>query len=193
MKDETLKLAEEVLELRLKEMKKLEVKSDEYKYAEESVCNLMDRLKEMEKLGNEKEDKVQQRAIERERNRIDETDKKERREIEKTRNESEKQDREAQRSIDRTHEQNDCHDKSERRTIERERNQMQERIEENKQKFSLPKAVLEMLKVMTPVMISGAFFAAVHRENMEFEETGSFHSSTGRSINNGVLNRFLKF
>lgn len=157
MKEETLQLAEEVLELRLQQMKDIEVTKDEYKWAEQSAFNLMSQLKEMEKLSIDEADKLAQRECDRDRNAIEEAD------------------------------------KMERREIERERNEMQAEIEAQKQRVSLPKVLFEMAKVTVPVLISGAIFAVVHRENMEFEETGTFHSSTGKSINNGVLNRFLKF
>ncbi len=101
-------------------------------------------------------------------------------------------DKNAQRENDAERNRIEEADKAERREIERERNETQAEIEREKQKISWPKVILEMAKVTVPVVISGAIFKAVHEENMEFEETGAFHSSTGRGLTN-VLNRFLKF
>lgn len=107
--------------------------------------------------------------------------------------EIERSDRDAQRENDAERNTIEEADKAERRRIEEERNEMQASIEMEKQKISWKRVLFEMSKVIAPVLISGAIFAKVHEENMEFEQTGSFHSSTGRGLNGSLLNRFLKF
>lgn len=157
MKKETLELGEEVLAKRLKELQKLDVSKDEYRWTEESACNLFDKLTAAEKMLIEEENKKAERENEADRNAIEEAD------------------------------------KAERRRIEEERNLVQADIEKSKQKVSIPKAIFEMMKIMGPVIASGIIFTRTHRENMEFEKTGNFCSSGGRSLNGNVLNRFLKF
>ena len=86
---------------------------------------------------------------------------------------------------------NDAWDKQERRDIEREKNQSLNDLERDKAAFDWKRAGFEVVKIVTPGAIGGAFYLLAQKRLLKFEEVGRIMSSAGHDLH--LPNSLFKF
>lgn len=74
------------------------------------------------------------------------------------------------------------YDKQERRRIEEERNEAMNETERDKQKLTWGRVVLEMAKVVVPLVVSFGGYNVFQKRILKFEETGRLTSTASREL-----------
>lgn len=85
----------------------------------------------------------------------------------------------------------DSYDKQIRRDIESEKNKNLNDLERDKMKFDWQRAGFEVIKIVTPGVIGGAFYLMAQKRVLKFEEVGRIVSSAGRDLH--LPNNLFKF
>lgn len=80
-------------------------------------------------------------------------------------------------------------DKEERRELEKEKNETMAEIEREKGAISKPKMVLEIARIVVPVVVPMVAYGFYQAKLLKFEETGRVNSTAGRELH---LPRFFK-
>lgn len=83
-------------------------------------------------------------------------------------------------------------DKFERREIEKQKNDRIADLEEQKSKLDIKRAGFEMLKLIVPGIIGGAFYLEAQKRILRFEETGRLTTSAARDLHLPNLFTFWK-
>lgn len=80
-------------------------------------------------------------------------------------------------------------DKEDRRELEREKNESMVQIEQEKNVISKPKMILEIARIVVPVVVPMIAYGIYQKRLLEFEETGRVNSTAGRELH---LPKFFK-
>lgn len=86
----------------------------------------------------------------------------------------------------------EAEDKYERREIEKAKNDRLASLEEQKSKLDVKRAGFEMLKLIIPGMIGGAFYLEAQKRILKFEEFGRLTTSAGKDLHLPNLFTFWK-
>lgn len=135
MKDETMKLLENVISKNLENLKDSDYDNENRKKIAGETCELLDRLNEAE--GKQME----------------------------------------------------FWDKEDRRELEREKNESMVQIEQEKNVIPKSKMILEIARIVVPVVVPMIAYGIYQKRLLEFEETGRVNSTAGRELH---LPKFFK-
>lgn len=83
-------------------------------------------------------------------------------------------------------------DKEERRALDREKNEKMHELEIWKSTLNIKRAGFELIKIIVPGMIGGAFYLEAQKRVLKFEETGRIVTTAGRDLRLPNLFTFWK-